>query len=472
MSPETFAAVPSESALIGAILKDPAAVLPLCDAAGLSAESFTDADARAAFAAVAALQAEGNPVDLAAVAQELAGDAVSVETLARFMDDCSTVTHAAYHAGKVREAERKAGLAAALRDTLQALHEGGSAADAVAKVQAAGEAAEAQGARPRIVSAADFAAVNRPEPPQVIRGVLRAGQIGFLSAASKAGKTWAMLAAGFAVSSGARWFGWETTPGRVLYVNGELTPFDLEQRLKMLAGAMELPGIPAGLDVWDLYGESLGIPALLNEVLRRQRVRGEPYSLVIPDPLYRFNQGRDENDNAVQSVTMGELGTLANRSGAAALVAHHFSKGNQAGKDHMDRGSGAGMFNRAPATIMTLTAHDEPGCFTLETTCRSFAQPAKAVVRWEYPLWRMDDTLDPEKIKQHAGAKRAPKYTPEKIVEVLPDGKVTHGDWFKAAQAVTGISKTRFNELVKIAKARQLVFAGFGGYTRTGGETP
>ena len=145
MNPETFAAVPSERALIGAILKEPVAVLPLCDAAGLSAESFTNPDARAAFAAVAALQAEGSPIDPAAVAQEIAGDAVSLETLARFMDDCVTVAHAEYHARQVREAERKAGLAAALRDSLQALQAGGSAADAVATVQAAGEAAEAQG---------------------------------------------------------------------------------------------------------------------------------------------------------------------------------------------------------------------------------------------------------------------------------------------------------------------------------------
>ncbi|NCA83386.1 MAG: hypothetical protein EOM72_11695 [Opitutae bacterium] len=473
MNTETFAAVPSERALIGALLTDPAAVLPLCDAAGLSAKSFTDPDARAAFAAVAALQAEGNPVDLAAVAQEMAGDAASLETLARFMDVSLTVAHAEYHARKVRESESKAKLAAALRDTLQDLQTGGSAADAVAKAQAAGEAVEAHGmGGPRIVSAADFAAVNRPEPPEVIRGVLRAKQTAMLSAASKVGKTWAMLAAGFAVSSGARWFGWQTTPGRVLYINGELPEYDLEQRLRTLAEAMGLPGVPSGLDVWHLRGHPMSLDGLIPSVLYRQRQIGTPYALIIPDPLYKFNQGRDEIDNTAQAATVEDLGRLAERSGAAVLVCHHFSKGNQSAKDHLDRASGAGTLGgRGPDTALTLTAHDEPDCYTLEVTCRSFAKPAKAVARWEYPLWRIDDSLDPEKLKQPSKG-RASKYTPEKIVDLLPDGETTHGDWLKAAKAATGISKTRFNEVVSLAKARQLVFYCFGKYTRTGGETP
>ncbi len=474
MNPETFAAVPSEGALIGALLKDPVAVLPLCDAAGLSAESFTDPDARAAFAAAATLQAEGNPIDLAAVAQEMAGDAASIETLARFMDDCPTVTHAAYHAGKIREAEHKAGLAAALRDGLQALQAGGSAADAVAKVQAAGEAAEAQGVgEPRILSAADFVAVKRPAPPQVIHGVLRAKQTAMLSASSKVGKTWACMAAALAVPIGGKWLGWQTTPGRVLYVNGELPDFDLEDRLTKLGEAMGLGGMPDGLDVWHLRGHDKSLAGLLPAVLQRQRRIGAPYALVIPDPLYKFNGGRDENDNTAQAQTIAELGTLAERSGAAVLVCHHFSKGNQAGKNHMDRASGAGVLGgRGPDTVLTLTAHDEPDCYTLETTTRSFAKPAKAVVRWEYPLWRIDDSLDPEKLKQQTRPGRALKCTPEELADLLPEGGLTHGDWFKAAQAAKKISKTLFNELRKVAVGKGLVFYAFGLYSRAGGATP
>ncbi len=325
---------------------------------------------------------------------------------------------------------------------------------------------------PQIVSAAEFVAVNRPAPPQVIHGVLRAMQTGMLSASSKVGKSWALLTASLAVPIGGQWFGWKTTPGRVLYINGELPEYDLEQRLRTLAEAMGLPGVPDGLDVWHLRGHPMSLAGLIPGVLTRQRQIGAPYALVIPDPLYKFNQGRDEIDNTAQAATVEDLGHLAERSGAAVLVCHHFSKGNQAAKDHLDRASGAGTLGgRGPDTALTLTAHNEPDCYSLEVTCRSFPKPAKKVVRWEYPLWRLDDTLDPERLKQPTPG-RAPKYTPEQIVEAMPEGEVSHGDWFKAAAAAVGIGKTRFNDMVRIAKGRQLVFSGFGKYSRTAIAAP
>ena len=59
----------------------------------------------------------------------------------------------------------------------------------------------------QIVSAADFVAEGRPEPPQVIQGVLRAGQIGMMASASKSGKTWLLMALADAVAAGLKWMG-------------------------------------------------------------------------------------------------------------------------------------------------------------------------------------------------------------------------------------------------------------------------
>lgn len=314
---------------------------------------------------------------------------------------------------------------------------------------------------PPIVSAADFVAVQRPEPPQIVRGVLRAGQIAMLSASSKAGKSWALLASAFAVATGGEWLGWKTARGRVLYVNSELTDYDLESRLNRLADALGLDGLPDGLDVWHLRGQAMTFSGLLPEILRRQQEHG-PYSLLLPDPLYRFGQGRDECDNGVQAVTMGELGELAEQTSAAVLVAHHFSKGPQSGKDHLDRASGAGMFARAPDSILTLTAHEESDCYTLETTCRSFARPEPVVVRWEYPLWTVAGELDPERLKRQPG--RGARFTPMQIVELLPADGLTHGDWRAKATAELGCSPSTFNSLLAKAKSEGLVMLGFGKY--------
>lgn len=322
---------------------------------------------------------------------------------------------------------------------------------------------------PPIVSAADFVAVQRPEPPQIVRGVLRAGQIAMLSASSKAGKSWALLGSAFAVATGGEWLGWKTARGRVLYVNSELTDYDLESRLNRLADALGLDGIPDGLDVWHLRGQSMTLSGLLPEILRRQQEHG-PYSLLLPDPLYRFGQGRDENDNGVQAVTMGELGELAEQTSAAVLVAHHFSKGNKAGIDHLDRASGAGMFARAPDTILTLTAHEEADCFTLETTCRSFARPEPVVCRWSYPLWTLAGELDPERLKRQQG--RPARFSPEELVDLLPPDGLAHGDWAKKAESELGIKKTRFNELLRVVREKGMAVCGFGKYLPGCGGEP
>lgn len=460
----------SERALIGALVQEHDSVLPIVKVAGLTGASFTDPVCIRAWSAMEKLHSGHKIVDLVSVPEAMGGDAgENVLALGECVTACPTTAHAQFYAGQVRDAERRRGLLAGARMVLEALARGVSTDDVTAQFRAAGEGVKDSQDGPQIVSAADFAAVARPEPIQIVHGALRAGQIGILSASSKAGKSWALLAAAFAVATGGRWFGWQTAKGRVLYVNAELPDYDLESRLKVLGEALGLDGMPDGLDVWHLRGKSMTIPQLLPVILRRQRERG-PFALILPDPLYRFGQGRDENDNSIQALTMGELGELAERTAAAVLAAHHFSKGNQSGKDHIDRASGAGMFARAPDLIATLTAHKEPDCYTLESTCRSFAKPDPVVVRWAFPRWTLADELDPEELKRATG--RPAMFSPDDLLDLLPSDGLAHGDWMAKAKAETGIGRTRFNELVRMAKGDGRVVLAFGKYIRGRVEWP
>lgn len=435
----------------------------------LGAECFSDPLGRAAWSSTAARTAAGLPVNMAELTSDMerAGVVDAVPYLAECQTNAMTTAHLAYYIERVKMAARRRALHLAARMAVEQL-EKGEPMDAVAELlKAAGEGVEGGKDGPQITSAADFVAVERAEPVQIVRGVLRAGQIGILSASSKAGKTWSLMAAGFAVATAGRWFGWDTAQGRVLYINAELPDYDLEARLEVLADALGLDGLPDGLDVWHLRGRSMTIPQLLPAILRRQRERG-PYALIMPDPLYRFGQGRDENDNAVQALTMAELNELAERTTAAVLAAHHFSKGNKAGVDHLDRASGAGMFARAPDLIATLTAHKEPDCYTLESTCRSFAQPGQVVVRWKYPLWSVADELDPADLKRPMG--RPAKFAADDLLDLLPTDGLSHGDWLAKAIEEMGIGKTRFSELIRIAKGNGQVVSAFGKYVRGGAE--
>ena len=459
----------SERALIGAILQDAERAFPIVQAAGVAAASFTDETCISAWQAMELLRSrKPGIIDPLTVAGQMDGDdGENLLALSEMLDSCPTSEHTSYYAEQVRTAERRRNLHLAVRLAAEALDRGGAVDDVAAQLRAAGEAVEGGEDQPQIVSAADFAAVDRAEPAQIVRGVLRAGQIGILSATSKAGKSWSLMAAAFAVATGGRWFGWNAAQGRVLYVNAELPDYDLESRLKVLCDALGLAGLPAGLDVWHLRGRTMSIPQLLPAILRRQREQG-PYALILPDPLYRFGQGRDENDNAVQALTMAELNELAERTSAAVLAAHHFSKGNKAGVDHLDRASGAGMFARAPDLIATLTAHEETDAYTLEATCRSFAKPDPVVVRWKYPLWTVADELDPERLKRQMG--RPAKFSTDDLLDLLPADGLSHGEWLEKAVEETGIGKTRFSELVRIAKGTGQVVSAFGKYVRGGAE--
>lgn len=453
----------SERALVGALLQDAEAVFPLADAAGISSESFTDTDCIRAWRAAALLRHRKTTVDPATVAEAMDGDSYgNIVTLGDMACLCPTTESAATYCQQVAEAQRGRKLNAAARMAVEQLDKGGDIEAVAEHLRAATEPAGGAGGA-RIVAAQDFMAEPIPEPPQVIRRVLRAGQVGMIASTAKGGKTWLMQTLALAVPNGLRWLKWQTTPGRVLYVDPELPAYDGQTRLVTVADALGLDCIPDGLDLWRVKGETISIRDMIPKILRRQKQVGKPYSLILLDSLYCLNGGRDENDNTEQAKTMQELYALTAQTGTAVLVTHHFSKGNKAKTDHLDRASGAGVFTRAPDVFMTLTPHKEPDCYSVETTCRSFARPDPFVIRWTFPLWSLADELDPDHLKR-PGAGRGPQYTPQQIVDLLPADGLSHADWWAKAKAQVKCGKTTFNNLLAKAKADKLVMEGFGKY--------
>jgi len=287
-----------------------------------------------------------------------------------------------------------------------------------------------------IVSLDEFLAANTPEPPQVILGVLRKEQVGLFASNSKAGKTWLMQALAVAVSTGKMFLAWKTCPGRVLLVDPELPRYDGETRMKKIKEALGVPGPTPNIDYFRTKGKNLSIAALRKFIRKRIKETGEGYSLIIVDSIYCFQQGRDENDNAVQALTMQELYELSEETAAAVVAAHHFSKGNQAAKSHMDRASGAGVFARAPDAVITLTELEEAGCYGVEVTCRSFAKPDGFAIRWEYPLWSIDETVDHTSLKKPGSAQSDEMQRRRAALLDLLDAKpMTKAEWRKAAES-------------------------------------
>lgn len=438
----------AEKALVGAILQWPDEVYAICISERITAQSFTDCRTRNLFSAAHSLLDGGNPADMLTV-YTVAGMIDEISSCGDFISLASTAAHAAFFARRLKDEERRRALVEAMELALAAAKRTDGVISGITDIlRDSIEAADKDRAGPRILSAREFCGEDIQEPPQIIRGVIRAGQIGIMAASSKVGKSWALLALCLAVSTGRKWFDWETTVGRVLYINAELPEYDLQRRLKILCQIMGLEAVPDTLDVWHMRGESRTFKALIPDIMRKQRQAG-PFGLIVPDPIYCFGDGRDENDNAEQALTMSELSQVAERTGAAVMAAHHFSKGNQSEKDHLDRASGAGMFARAVDTFITLTRHEEEACYIVESTTRSFARPESFVIRWEYPVWMVDPNLDPEKLKKRQGGSAGAKYTIEKIVALLPLGGCGWTKWFLIAQEKLGMSKDTFSRLVR-----------------------
>ena len=90
-------------------------------------------------------------------------------------------------------------------------------------------------------------------------------------------------------------------------------------------------------------------------------------------------------------------------SNASVVFAHHCSKGPQAKKKALDRASGSGGFARIPDTLFTMSENEENGpngekAFTVELDFRSFPPMMPFGVRHSFPIFRLDDSIDPAKI--------------------------------------------------------------------------
>jgi hypothetical protein len=111
-----------------------------------------------------------------------------------------------------------------------------------------------------------------------------------------------------------------------------------------------------------------------------------------------FLPGSSEaNDHDVRELYLRII-VIARRTGAAVVVVHHTTKGNQATKGITDVGSGHGVISRIVDTHITLlpvaTEGDTPPTVKLEAVTRSFKQPQpRLLVRagGNVPVWTSRD---------------------------------------------------------------------------------
>ena len=101
------------------------------------------------------------------------------------------------------------------------------------------------------------------------------------------------------------------------------------------------------------------------------------------------------------------------------------------------------------------TKHEQADAFTVEVTVRNFKPVAPFVVRWQRPLMRPDESLDPARLKLAGG--RPKRHTVEALLRLLGDQSLGTAEWQKLAQTESGMPKSTFYSL--LAEVRKLEVA-------------
>jgi hypothetical protein len=241
--------------------------------------------------------------------------------------------------------------------------------------------------------------------PPVIDGLAREAETVNVISVSKVGKSWFAYCLLLSVATGRIWldkFG--TAAGRVLLVDNELQPATLAHRIATVADAMGISRdeYADDLEIMPLRGKGADIFAICREL---DRVPAGAFKLIVIDAKYRaMPNGNSENDNATETAFYNEVDRCAERLRAAFVLIHHASKGNQAEKRVTDVGAGAGAQSRAADCHLILREHDDADAVVLDAAVRSFPPVEPMGLRWVFPLWIPDETLDPGGLKGKATA--------------------------------------------------------------------
>jgi hypothetical protein len=311
----------------------------------------------------------------------------------------------------------------------------------------------------------DCAASPRLPPPEIIQGILHQGCKMILGGTSKSNKSWCLLDMAMSVASGQDWWGRRCTKLPVIYINFELQPWAIDQRLAYLCNARpECKFTKEMLAIWNLRGHNADLTLLRPKL--EEKLSQRPFGLIILDPAYKLLGNRDENANGDIAGLMNEFEALAQKTGAAIVLAHHFAKGDSTAKSAMDRMSGAGAWVRDPDTIMVLTPHEEPDCFTVSSILRNLPQLPEFVVGWDFPLMRVASDLNPDALRRPQSKNKVCSDKEFMDAVITEDGK-TFTKIVNEAKSILTMSRNTTGRALKRLEAAGLIKNSGGLYWRS-----
>jgi hypothetical protein len=285
--------------------------------------------------------------------------------------------------------------------------------------------------------------------PQIVKGLIRRGEVVNIVATPKMRKSWFAMQLGLSVVNGVPFLGFETVPGPVLIVDCELQPDDLAARLFELRRVSNLP-LADDLRYISLRGQPADI-----FTVRRELAKLTGYALIVLDPMYKLLPSNcDENSNSDMTRVFCEMDAMTVETGATVINIHHGTKGAQSHKSAVDMGAGAGSQGRSADVAIALKPHEERNVVVMEASFRSQRPIDPLCLEFEYPLWR----LAPDKNPAHvATATKKPVPTLDAFLRTIPAEPTPKTEALAWSKETLCTSKTTVQALLHEAIKRGLV---------------
>jgi hypothetical protein len=298
----------------------------------------------------------------------------------------------------------------------------------------------------------------------VIHGLLREGETMNVIASPKIGKSWLVTDLALAVATGRPWLDtFLTERGDVLIIDNELHRETSANRIPKVMQARRIPlhAVAEQVFIANVRG---GLKDIFSLGTYFQQLQPGRFKLIVLDAFYRFMpKDTDENDNGTMSQVYNHLDGYAARLGCSFVLVHHSSKGNQSGKSITDVGAGAGTQSRATDTHLILRPHEEQDCVVIDAAVRSWPPIEPRVLRWTFPVWTPDDSLDatalrPERPRRKARTEEKArteriKWDVDSFVETFVAAEPKPRLLIVSEAVAAGISEHRATQLLKHAEA-------------------
>ncbi len=306
-----------------------------------------------------------------------------------------------------------------------------------------------------VIPGAQFMAMPIPKPVELIGGIVDQASKLAIGGGSKAHKSWIFADLALSIATGSDWLSFKTgtEPQRVLYLNFEIPPYHFQRRLEAIAAAKRI-AVPDTLGVWNLRGCGTAVEKI--DYGLQQAVKDFKAAMFITDPLYKLLGDVDENSASEMAKLFNQLEAITVATNATAAYAGHFSKGNQAMKQAIDRISGSGVHGRDPDAIINFTPHKEPDAYTVDVILR-YNPPVEAfVVRWKYPVMELAPDLDAKTLRASGGRKQ---YSAKELINILKlRGTIaSREEFWVLAHDRLQMSESTFKKLLKLLDKDQHV---------------